>query len=82
MATSSLEERLTALEKAVTELQKQQPSKKAWWDVQRPQLTPEQLKMAEEVDAYGQYWRKTGQMPPDDWKPGDPIPEPRWDEEE
>lgn len=30
----------------------------------------------DDVVAYGRYFRKTGQEPPDDWKPGDPIPEP------
>ena len=29
-----------------------------------------------DVIAYGRYYRVTGQDPPDDWKPGDPIPEP------
>jgi len=30
----------------------------------------------DDVIAYGRYFRKTGQEPPPDWKPGDPIPEP------
>ena len=34
----------------------------------------------DEVVAYGQYFRKTGKQPPPDWKPGDPIPEPEFDE--
>ena len=29
-----------------------------------------------DVIAFGRYFRITGQMPPDDWNPGDPIPEP------
>jgi hypothetical protein len=29
----------------------------------------------DEMIAYGRYYRMTGQDPPDDWKPGDPIPE-------
>lgn len=29
-----------------------------------------------DVIAFGRYFRITGQLPPDDWKPGDPIPEP------
>ena len=33
---------------------------------------------SEEMKAYSQYIRKTGQLPPDDWKPGDPIPDPDW----
>jgi hypothetical protein len=28
-----------------------------------------------DVLAFGRYFRQTGQMPPDDWNPGDPIPE-------
>jgi hypothetical protein len=29
-----------------------------------------------DVIAFGRYFRITGQLPPDDWNPGDPIPEP------
>jgi hypothetical protein len=32
-----------------------------------------------DVVAFGQYFRQTGQLPPDDWNPGDPIPEPEID---
>jgi hypothetical protein len=32
--------------------------------------------------AYGRYWRITGQDPPPEWKPGDPIPEPNYDDED
>lgn len=34
-----------------------------------------------DVIAYGRYFRVTGQLPPDDWNPGDPIPEPEADGE-
>ena len=33
----------------------------------------------DEAVEYGRYFRKTGQEPPDGWKPGDPIPEPAGD---
>ena len=33
----------------------------------------------DDVIAYGRYFRKTGQEPPPDWKPGDPIPVPSGD---
>ena len=29
-----------------------------------------------DVIAYGRYFQVTGQDPPDNWKPGDPIPAP------
>ncbi len=32
-----------------------------------------------DVIAFGRYFRITGQLPPDDWNPGDPIPEPEID---
>jgi hypothetical protein len=32
-----------------------------------------------DVVAFGRYFRQTGQLPPDDWNPGDPIPEPEID---
>jgi len=30
----------------------------------------------DELMAHGKYIRQTGHLPPPDWKPGDPIPEP------
>ena len=29
---------------------------------------------------FGRYFRLTGREAPPDWKPGDPIPEPDWEE--
>ncbi len=34
----------------------------------------------DEAVEYGRYFRITGREAPRDWKPGDPIPEPEWDE--
>ena len=28
-----------------------------------------------EVLEFGRYFRQTGELPPDDWNPGDPIPD-------
>jgi hypothetical protein len=79
MAEPNLEERVAVLEKVVAELLRQQadqPSTQKWWEGIAGIMkdAPE----SEEMKAYGQYIRKTGQLPPDDWKPGDPIPDPDW----
>ena len=47
-----------------------------WWENLPPPLprdTPEEEALHE---ARGKYIRQTGDLPPIDWKPGDPIPEP------
>lgn len=84
MSERSLEERVTALEQVVAELRQKlaqaRPNKN--WLQRLPPLTPEQLRAHEEAAEYGRYFRKTGQQPPPDWKPGDPIPGPDWWEPE
>lgn len=70
--TRTREQRIVGLEEATTELKRKQLAK--WWE--RPPLPPEMLQAHETMTAYGRYFRKTGQEPPPDWKPGDPIPDP------
>ena len=72
MSQQSLEERVAALEQAVTELRQGKPK---WRNGDRPPMTPELLAAQREMEAYGRYYRLTGKDPPPDWKPGDPIPE-------
>lgn len=48
-----------------------------WWELPGPPQSPELLEALKEAEAYGRYFRKTGREAPPDWKPGDPIPEPR-----
>lgn len=78
MAELTLEERVAALEKTVAELQRAQSIPPAangkWWEQVGPAFNNDPV--FEEMLAYGRYFRKTGQEPPPDWKPGDPIPEP------
>ena len=78
IATEQLEQRVAALERIVADLQQKVaagPPGKWWEQVGRP-LSPEQREAFDQAAEYGRYFRKTGQMPPEDWKPGDPIPEP------
>lgn len=78
MAEPTLEERVAALEHAVAELKQKQPAATLangkWWEQVGPAFNNDPV--FEEMLAYGRYFRKTGQEPPPDWKPGDPIPEP------
>ena len=85
MSTEQLEQRLTAVEKALADVQQKvdaissgTPTTK-WWERIGRQRTPEEQTTFDEAMAYGRYYRKTGQEPPPDWKPGDPIPEPDFD---
>ena len=50
-----------------------------WWEQVGPAFNNDPV--FEEMLAYGRYFRKTGQEPPPDWKPGDPIPEPAAEDE-
>ena len=74
LTLAEVQQKLAALESART--------KPKWWDKVGRELTPEESATFDEAAAYGRYWRVTGELPPDDWKPGDPIPEPNWDEME
>jgi hypothetical protein len=70
---------LEQLERDVAELKEQVASLLA-----KPKANNSQLMAARgvlkdfpefaDVQAFGHYFRVTGQLPPDDWNPGDPIP--------
>ena len=78
MSEATLEARVASVERTLAELQRQ---------VSHAARTPSKgiLSIAgtmtdypefDELTAHGKYIRKTGQLPPSEWKPGDPIPEP------
>ena len=75
MLQVTLEDRIAALEAEVAEL-KRATKPVNFWDTPRDPPSPEEEQVMREAEAYGRYWRKTGHEAPDDWKPGDPIPEP------
>lgn len=71
----TLEQRVAKLEQAVAELKaSNRPAGSHWWELSGVQFHNDPV--FEEMLAYGRYFRKTGQLPPVEWKPGDPIPEP------
>ena len=74
MSELTLEARVAAVEAAVANLQRQLPplAKK---DILSIAGSMKDYPEFEDVLAYGRYIRRTGQLPPQDWKPGDPIPE-------
>jgi len=84
MAELTLEQRVAALEQTVAAL-------KAAKSIGPPVRGTEVKQLGgafandpvfAEMLEYGRYFRKTGQEPPSDWKPGDPIPDPpEWNEE-
>jgi hypothetical protein len=75
MTTEQLEQRVAALERTVADLQRKVDNPSGnWWESVGPRLNNDPV--FEEMLAYGRYFRKTGQTPPDDWNPGDPIPDP------
>lgn len=84
MSLEQFEQRLAALERELAEVKHQlgRPAPAAparWWE--RIEPIPDHLLPAfDEALAYGRYWRKTGKEAPPDWRPGDPIPEPEFDE--
>lgn len=86
MAEQTLEERLAALEQKMTRVESAlpvaPPARTKWWELPGPPPSPELLEAMTEAEAYGRYFRKTGREAPPDWKPGDPIPEPNFDDEE
>jgi hypothetical protein len=75
MAESTLEERVAVLEKAMAELKPaiNHPDRGGGKGLG---LLFNNDPVFEEMVAYRKYFRKSGQLPPDDWNPGDPIPEP------
>ena len=74
MADLTLEQRVAKLEQAVAELKASNPPVSSrWWEQAGVQFHNDPV--FEEMLAYGRYFRKTGQLPPNNWNPGDPIPE-------
>jgi hypothetical protein len=87
MSEPTLEARVAALERTLTDVQRQlnalagEPKPEPWWErVGHAPMTDEERKAFDEMVEYGRYFRKTGREAPPDWKPGDPIPEPDFDE--
>lgn len=81
MAELTLEERVAALEQKVAALAGQNaapPTDPRWWEARAGWFKNDPV--YDEMMAYGRYFRVTGREPPPDWKPGDPIPEPDWDD--
>ncbi len=76
MAGLSLEQRVAALEREVAALKGKGAahSDEKWWERLGGAFANDAV-FAEMLE-YGRYFRKTGQEPPPDWKPGDLIPEP------
>lgn len=82
MTTKELEHRVETLETLVRELRDEVRQRPA--DSKRGILSmvgafaddPE----FDDVVAHGKYFRATGRTAPPEWKPGDPIPEPEFDE--
>jgi hypothetical protein len=82
MTTDQLEQRLAAVEKALADVQQRlvvlaNGAARTRTPPPRP-MTPEEEEVEKYYQAVCQYVRKTGQDPPPDWKPGDPIPDPEW----
>jgi hypothetical protein len=87
MSEPTLEDRVTTLERVVAELLRQRsgpvtpPTTGKWWEqVGNPPMTEDEQTAFDEMLEYGRYFRKTGRDAPPDWKPGDPIPEPDYDQ--
>ncbi len=76
MTLEELETRLTKAEQAIEALQADAPARRRWWERPRPDATPVMEEDLKVMEAYSKYIRRTGNSPPPDWKPGDPIPDP------
>ena len=83
MSASTLERRVAILEGAVAVLEEQvknataTPAKKGILSIVG---SMEDMPGFDDVVAYGRYFRVTGKEAPPDWNPGDPIPEPEYEE--
>jgi hypothetical protein len=81
MTSEQIEKRLETVERSVLLLSQRVDSlfgvdpKSTWWE-RVPPLTDGQKVEWDEMQKYCLYVRQTGQDPPPDWRPGDPIPEP------
>ncbi len=79
MPESTLESRLEAVEMSVIEIQKQLIDPATSLEprgIHSIVGTMADCPEFDELMAHGKYIRQTGHIPPLDWKPGDPIPEP------
>jgi hypothetical protein len=83
MSTDQLEKRLAAIERALADVQQKLDAliggpnpKSRWWEKLGPPMTDEERQEYEAAAPYRAYIRQTGDLPPPDWRPGDPIPEP------
>jgi hypothetical protein len=83
VSAQTLEERVAALEQKMERVESAlptaPPAQDRWWEKVGPSFGDDPVFAA--MLAYGRYFRITGQDPPPNWKPGDPIPEPNYDEE-
>jgi hypothetical protein len=82
MSASTLERRVAILEGAVAVLEEQVkqvavPAKKGILSIVGSMAD---MPGFDDVVAYGRYFRVTGKEAPPDWNPGDPIPEPEYEE--
>ncbi len=85
MAEQTLEERVAALERAPVALQQQvgaPATKKNWWEDIGRTMDAEEEAAFHDALAYGRYFRKTGREATPGRKPGAPIPEPNYDEDD
>jgi len=75
--TATLEDRVSLVERTLSELQQllAHPARPSG-GIMSLAGTMADFPEFQELTAHGLYIRKTGQLPPPDWKPGDPIPEP------
>jgi hypothetical protein len=73
---AAIEGRLAGMDEKLTRLVAGPDPKSRWWEAlsSLPPLPPPTAY----DEAVAKYIRQTGDCPPKDWKPGDPIPEPDW----
>jgi hypothetical protein len=83
MSSDQLEQRLASIEHTLADVQRKVNAlvsgpepKSRWWEIPGPPMTDDEKQAYDESAPYRAYIRQTGTTPPDDWKPGDPIPEP------
>lgn len=78
MTEPTLESRLEEVEKGLAELRHHllQPPVETTKGILSIAGTMTNYPEFDELVEHGKYIRRTGQLPPPDWKPGDPIPGP------
>ena len=83
MTTDQLEQRLKGIEAAVTDIRDKLDQlisgpnpKSRWWEQLGPPLSDDAAGLLDELAPRARYFRQTGEWPPPEWNPGDPIPEP------